>query len=946
MKKIIKWFLRILLIFIGLLIILLIVIPLFFKDDMLVRVKKEINNNVNAKVEFADFKLSIFKTFPNLNLGLHEVSVTGIDQFEGDTLVYFKSFNVQVDLISAIKKNLVVKGIVLDEPFINAKVLEDSTANWDITKPSEELQDTISLKEEVPEKDTSSSTMDYRVDLRKFQIKNAKIKYQDVSSKMSATLENLNFLVKGDLGMDYSDLKINTSIDAINVKMGGIKYLKNAHFGFDATIGADMENMVFTFKDNLLSLNDIELGFEGVVQMMDEDIKVDVKFGTKKTNFKSLLSMVPAIYLKGYEDLETAGNLALSGDVKGTYNESQMPKANIRLLVENAMFKYPDLPKSVENINVDVSVFYDGIVNDNTKVDLNKFHVELAGNPFDMAMHVRTPFSDPYIEGVFNGHILLNTLTDVLPLEDVNIDGEVTANINIAGNMSTIENEKYEDFKADGQLKLNDFIFESADLPAVVKILETTFNFTPQYLELKSFNAQIGESDFKLNGKIANYIAYAFSDGILKGDFNFTSSNINVNEFMTESSDENNSEVETTESDTVSVMSIIEVPGNIDFKLVSSLNRIRYDKMDITNLTGTFLVKDKKVMMNNLKMNLLDGYLGIDGEYNTQDMNKPSATMGLDILDIEIESALKSISMLETLAPILKHCKGKVSIKFDYTSLLDSTMSPVLESIDGYGKIQSKKIQVVDSKTLDQLAGLLKLGNKLSNEFKDVNISFKIKDGRISVDPFDVKIDDINMNVGGSHGVDQTMDYNLMLTVPTKYFGSAANDVLDGLLNKVSAKGVNVEKPQNIKIDAKITGTTTDPKISLGKSKGAGGETKTTKKEIIDTGKELVKEKAGEELEAQAKKIIDDAEKESAKIKEDARVAADKVLAEGNKQADDLVKKAAKEGMLAKMAAEKSAETLKKEAKKKADDMIKEADKKADDIVATAREKAENIKKE
>lgn len=944
MKKIIKWFFRTLLIFVGLIIIFLIVIPMFFKDDMLARVKKEINNNVNAKVEFTDFKLSLFKTFPNLNLGLHEVRVTGIDQFEDDTLVYFKSFNVQVNLISAIKKKVVVKGIVLDEPFINAIVLQDSTANWDIAKPTDEIMDSVVVEEDLETVDSTASTMDYRVDLQKFQIRNAKIKYQDENSKILATIDNLNFLVKGDFGMDYSDISIKTSIDAINVKMGGINYLKNTSFGFDAIIGADMENMVFTFKDNLFSLNEIELGFEGLVEMLEEDINVDIKFGTSKTSFKSLLSMVPAIYMEGFEELKTSGNLSLSGDIKGTYNEKQMPLANIRLVVEDAMIQYPDLPKSIENITIDVSVFYDGVVNDNTKVDLNKFHVELADNPFDIAMHISTPFSDPYIEGSVIGHIILSSLADAIPLEDISLNGEISANLNIAGNMSTIENEKYEDFKAEGQLKLNDFVFESADLPAAVKIIETTFNFTPQYLELKSFNAEIGESDFKLNGKIENYITYALSDGTLKGDFNFSSSNINANEFMSESTDETTEEVETI--DTSSAMSIIEIPGNIDFKLVSSLDHIIYDKMDITNLTGTFLVKEKKVVMNNLQMNLLDGYFGLNGEYNTQDMKKPSATMGLDIRDIEIESALNSFSMLETLAPILKHCKGKVSIKFDYTSLLDVTMSPVLTSIDGYGKIQSKKIQVVDSKTLDQLAGLLKLGDKFNNEFKDVNISFKIKDGRITVEPFDIKVDDIKMNVGGSHGVDQTMDYSLALTVPTKYFGSAANDVLDGLLGKVSAKGVNVEKPQNINIDAKITGTIDDPKVSLGKGTNADQSKKTTKKELIDSGKEMVKEKAGEELAVQAQKIVEDAEKEAAKIKKDARVAADKVLTDGNKQADDLVKEASKKGALAKIAAEKSADALKKEAKKKSEDMIRAADNEANDIVAKAKIKAENLNKE
>ena len=954
MKKIIKWFLRVLLALIGLIIIALIVVPMLFKDEMLTKVKEEINNNVNAKVEFTDFKLSLIKSFPDLNIGLYEVSVTGVDQFENDTLLSLKSFNVQVDLMSAIKKNVRVKGIILDQPFINAIVLEDSTVNWDIAVPTEEIIDTVVVEEYVADDESADEgTMDYRVDLQKFQIKDAHIIYNDETSKMYASIENLNFILKGDFGADYSDLNISTSIEAINVKMGAVKYLKDASFGFDATIGADIENMTFTFKDNLFSLNDIALGFEGSVEMPAEDINVDIVFGTKKTSFKSLLSMIPAIYMEGFEELKTSGNLALSGDIKGTYNETQMPLANISLLVENAMFQYPDLPKAVENINIDVAVFYDGVVNDNTKVDLNKFHVEVAENPFDIAMHIRTPFSDPHIEGSVDGHIILNTLNDVLPMDDMSLDGEITADIDIEGNMSAIENENYDDFKAKGQLQLKDFIFESKDLPAAVKIIETTFNFTPQYLELKSFKSEIGESDFKLTGKIENYIAYALSDGVLKGDFKFNSSYINVNEFMAEDPGEetditDNSSVETEEelADTISsALSVIEIPGNIDFRLVSSLGRILYDKMDITNLTGVFLIKDQKVMMNNLKMNLLDGYFGVNGEYNTQNIDVPTVTMGLDIRDVEIETVTNSFSMIEKIAPILKSCKGKVSIKFDYTSLLDSVMSPILNSIEGYGKVHSDKIQVVDSKTFDKLTELLKLGKKFNNEFKDVNVSFKIKDGRINVEPFDLKADDINMTVGGSHGIDQTLNYDLLLDVPRKYFGSTANDALEGLLKEAAEKGVKIDVSENIKVKAKVVGTTTDPKITLNYKDDTGDAEQSLKDELKKKAKEELEKEAGKELEARAQKVIDDAEKESAKLKREARVAADKTLAEGNKEADALVKKASKEGMLAKIAAETTAKELKKEAKKKADKLVKTADKKADGIVAAARVKADKIRK-
>ena len=117
MKKVIKWFFKILLILIGLIFILMIVIPAFFKDEMLAKVKQEINKNVNAKVEFSDFRLSLFKSFPDLNLGLQELIVTGIDNFENDTLIYFESFDVQVNLMSAIKKNVVVKvSIICENP--------------------------------------------------------------------------------------------------------------------------------------------------------------------------------------------------------------------------------------------------------------------------------------------------------------------------------------------------------------------------------------------------------------------------------------------------------------------------------------------------------------------------------------------------------------------------------------------------------------------------------------------------------------------------------------------------------------------------------------------------------------------------------------------------------------------------------------------------------------
>ena len=164
-------------------------------------------------------------------------------------------------------------------------------------------------------------------------------------------------------------------------------------------VDADLKNSKYTLKDNSVALNDLVLRFDGTLGMPnEEDIIMDLKYGLDKADFKSLLSLIPAIYMKDYQDVQAAGKLQLDGSVKGTYNEKVMPDVALTLLVENGMFKYPDLPKSAENIGIDVNLFFDGVQNDNSTVDVNKFHVDLGGNPVDMTLNIKTPVSDMHAQ--------------------------------------------------------------------------------------------------------------------------------------------------------------------------------------------------------------------------------------------------------------------------------------------------------------------------------------------------------------------------------------------------------------------------------------------------------------------------------------------------------------------------------------------------------------------
>lgn len=913
------------------LLIIIILIPIFFKKPIMNKVKDEINNSLNAKVEFSDFTISLIRGFPNFYVALEDLTVVGVDSFANDTLVSFKKFSAKIDLISAIQmKNINIKSIFLDQPSVYAHVLKNGKVNWDIVKPS---------NDSIPEDTTASEPLQFKASLKKFEIRDARIIYNDESSNMKASLDDWDLLLKGDFTASTTDADLKTSIEKVNFFMDGIRYLKDTKFVFNAILGANMDQMLFTIKDNEIKLNELGMAIEGSVGMPKEDINMDLKFVTKKADFKSLLSLVPAVYMKDFASVQTSGTLKLDAYAKGTYSEKTLPNVGLNLNVANAMFKYPSLPKSVNNINIDVKVFYDGVQADNTTVDVNKFHVEMAGNPFDLGLHIKTPMSDMQIDGSFKGKINFSSLTDIVPLDSLTLKGLLESNIDIMGRMSSIEKEEYEQFKADGTLKLTNFEFVSKDFPQGVKIVETNMVFSPKFVELTSFNSLIGKSDIQLNGKLSNFIPYVFKNDTIVGSLNFSSNLLDINDMMGAPTTTEEPVAEDT-----TALSVIEVPGNIDFILNSKIGKIKYDNMDITNVLGTIIVKNSSAILKNLGMNMLDGSLVMNGEYNTKDVKSPLIDFNLNMKDFDIPSTFKTFNTVKKLAPVAENAKGKISAEMAINTKLDEHMNPLYPTMQGKGKLMSKSIEIGNSNMFNKIADALKNDKLRKFTFNDINVSFEIKDGRVYIEPFETKLLNGKMIFGGDQGIDQTLNYGIVFSIPRSEFAGAANAALQNLTSAAAAKGVNIQASETVNINAKVVGTVTKPEVKLDlkeSTKNALNDVKDQLKAAATQKVEAVKEDVKAKAREQADKLIKDAEAEAQKVREAAKAAADKLRQESDAAAESLVKNA--KNPLQKVAQQKLAEKTKKEGYAKADQLEKEADVKAQGIVDKAKAEAAKL---
>lgn len=873
------------LIIVGLVFVVLLaaafILPVVFKDDIKAAIDKEIAKSINADVVFdADkFSLSLFSNFPSITAEMKDFGVINRAPFEGEVLFAAEQLEIEVNLADVLfGDQMRLKGITVVRPVINVKVLEDGRANYDIAIPS---VDTVATEE---------VSGDFSFGIDHWEIVEGDIAYDDRSIPFLLEMKNVNHTGSGDFTQSVFDLKTTSSLDTLNVGFDGDMYLSNKRAEIDMTISISEEYTKYTFKENNVKLNDFAMSFDGWFKMNENDYGMDISFKSPENTFKSLLSLVPGMYTESFNGIETNGDLAFNGFVKGTYSESQMPAFNVGLKVDNAMFKYPDLPTPISNINLDMLVDNKDGIMDNTVIDVKKFHMDFGANPVDAraliskmyptnvdatisaklnlaelskmfpvegldmkgnyalnlsakgvydslkktipAIDAAMSLTNGYVKSAefplplqdlkfnstiknssgkmaetfiavndfsmnmdgerFDANLLLQNLDDyawdvkakggidlekmtkIFPLEGMTLAGKVKADIQTKGKMSDLDAERYDKLPTSGTASLAAFKFTSRDLPYDVTMSKAEMVFDPKKIDLKQVSGTIGKSDFAVAGSVNNYMGYLFGKGeLLKGTMNFNSTLLDLNEFMTETED-------TPVAEDTASYGVIPVPHNVDFLLKSEIKTVKMMDYTMTNASGDVVVKDGVANLSNLKFNMLGGSFVVNGSYNTQNIAHPTYDLALKIDNLSLAQAASSFTIVKSFAPVAGLMQGNFSTDFKINGELLETMMPNLKTVGGDGLVKVAQASLKDSKLISGITSLTKLDNTSEVTMKDVLMSATIKEGRLSVKPFDVKFGNYKTTVAGSTGIDGSLDYKLKMDVPAGKLGTQFNSFVSG----------------------------------------------------------------------------------------------------------------------------------------------------------------------
>lgn len=754
------------------------VLPWLAEDKIEEIFKNKINTSLKATLDFKEAHLSLLKHFPDATVTLEDVSLVNGYPFEGDTLFASKKVVLNMSLKELFKgaaEPKAVKSLTIDRAKLYIIIDEAENANYSIF-PEKEGKDTLK----------APSTPTFRLALNSYAITRSEIRYEDKTNGTRLTLSEIQHSGTGDLSLEKSEL--NTTTEAlVSFAMDSTSYLNRQKLSWDALIGINLKQNRYTFLENKALINQLPLVFTGFVQVNDHHQEADLTFTTPSSDFKNFLAVIPEAYSQNLETVRTTGNFEVNGRVKGVVDEEHIPNIHITLTADNASFRYPDLPKSVQNISLHTEINNTTGLAKDTYIAIQKLSFTIDRDTFNLSARITELPGNPKVNAHIHGTINLAHLSQAYPFPSAtHLKGILKADITTAFDKESLKKKAYQNTDIHGNMTLTGFEYPLTALQHPVLIHTAALTFTPKTVALNTFTGKTGGTDFKVTGALQNPLGFFFNDEKITGNFKLTSNTVVLNDFRV---NEKQGE-ETKPTSPTTAEEKIKIPAFLDCTLQATAATVLYDNLSLQNVTGTLLLKNETATLKNVSSELLGGTLGLSGAVSTQ-KEIPTFDLNLTMRHFNISESFASLDLFKVVAPLAQALEGTLNSDIAISGNLKDDFVPNLATISGnwVAELLSAQINTGKAPVFSALNHQLNFLNPEDIHLKNLKTALRFTNGAVTVTPFTLHYKDIAVQVEGGHTFDRQLNYTATLQVPASYLGkevtrlaaSMDNQALEGL---------------------------------------------------------------------------------------------------------------------------------------------------------------------
>jgi len=888
----------------ALAIVVLVAIAFVIDSKATTWVDEAVAAHVDADVSHGEVGISLFRSFPVVEIRVEDLQITGRAPFAGVDLATVDSAMVAVDATSLFGPSVAVRALSLERPVLDVRVDANGHDNRDIFRGEDE-----------------GSSGSYEVALDDVSVVDLALSMTDEVSGLALRIADLDLEASGVLNEQTSRFDTHVALSGLDARYGGVQWLQSAQGTAEGGLTYGQSSGAMTFEDLSMTLNALPLQLSGTLSPDGEAYEIDVAFSAPDSDFKALLSLVPDAYGASFDQVEASGKFTLQGTAQGRYQDEELPAFDLSLVVEDGSFSYPDLPSSVSRIGADVSVRHAQGVADLTEIDIRSFSLATAGSPFRGSAKIRSPATDPNIDAVLKGRLDLGALGSALPGSGApSGTGELDLDVAVAGRMSDFQAHNTDAISASGTIRARDLQIDSDEIPVVLTVRKLDATLAAERVDIRTLKMSYDDSDLSISGQFDNILPYLLADADLTGSVALVSEKLDLRPFQGDEEDPS------TAADTAEEGVLVAIPDNVVMAMTAQVSDLKTAVFQLSDVVSTVNVADSSLQMSSLDAELAGGQISLSGSYTAPTAESADLDLRIDALRFDLVRTLTTFKTVAKLVPFLDGATGRFNSDFSLQTRLDAQGNPDLSLVSSSGSLLPLDVNL-ESGVL--VTAARKLRGLKSIRIDDAQVRYAFEKGRIEIRPFSTTLAQMPVNFSGNAGVlDQTLDLAGTVVAPTDAL--AGNPILD------QVQGVLGD---TVDVEVKITGDWTRPQIQIGladglaplvdkaaevvddalleaqkagevllaKAREAGEALRTKAREAGDvlrreaaaTGRKLKKEAGSNPLKKTlateaAKKLSDEADKAAKKLEREANKAAEKLLAEAEAEVEALLEEASK----------------------------------------------------
>jgi hypothetical protein len=163
--------------------------------------------------------------------------------------------------------------------------------------------------------------------------------------------------------------------------------------------------------------------------------------------------------------------------------------------------------------------------------------------------------------------------------------------------------------------------------------------------------------------------------------------------------------------------------------------------------------------------------------------------------------------------PVAKFISGNINAHMSLNGSLNNDMTTDLRTLYGEGQVELLAGTMKEFGPMDKLSQSLDITGLNDIPMKNVKADFSFRSGKVAVSPFLVQTGNIEMEIGGSHGFDQSVDYGISLKVPRSQLGNKGSNFVKHVVEQAAVKGIPVKLKDAVSMNVQICGAINSPDV-------------------------------------------------------------------------------------------------------------------------------------